>query len=570
MTPLISARSVPRRPVFWLGVILAAGLVMRVDRLGGRSYWFDEGFTWKLIGFPWREMIERIARDNHVPGYFLLAKLWAGAFGDSPWSLRFLSVLMGELAILGVYLLVREAFQEGRPEERADARVTDGAAGVGLLAATLVAFSVFQIRWATEVRMYSLGAALAAFSGWLLLRALCRPEPRFGRWLSYAVVTALFAYTHPYALFSIAAQAVFAAGYVAARNGWRPVAIRHDPRARALFLSYGMVFVLWSPWLPVLLAQKRQVSEAFWLPPMSWWVLSTSCYQMFSPDQYAANPSTATVALVTLACAVGFAALLWRGGPADWLVFLTGVVPVALSATLSLIQTNIFHRRYLLFAHLSFLAMIAVLIFRIRPVPARRATAAAVLIGALALYADYARDRASRAAAPGARAASTFLDGRRAPGELAVVSSPMLTPVLEGHSRDRAGWRTYKPRREYYHYEGTAVIRPEEYLTDEGLEALSGERVWVVDIEGWGQVKHSVPIPSGWVRKGEWRFPEIYSKPCAIIVREYETPPGAPRRSDEDHLSRLNRDRGGGPAAGAVHPGERPGVPRLPVNVHAA
>jgi hypothetical protein len=55
----------------------------------------------------------------------------------------------------------------------------------------------------------------------------------------------------------------------------------------------------------------------------------------------------------------------------------------------------------------------------------------------------------------------------------------MLTPVLEGHSRDRAGWRTYKPRREYYHYEGTAIVRPGEYLMDEGLEALSGGRVAV-------------------------------------------------------------------------------------------
>src|SRR5262249_3014377 len=106
MPPLALARSITRRPAFWLGVILAAGLAMRLDRLGGRSFWFDEAFSWKMIGFPWREMIERVAWDNHGPAYFLLAKLWAGAFGDSPWSLRFLSVLLGELAILGMYLLM--------------------------------------------------------------------------------------------------------------------------------------------------------------------------------------------------------------------------------------------------------------------------------------------------------------------------------------------------------------------------------------------------------------------------------------------------------------------------------
>src|SRR3954452_14438697 len=175
-----SARSVARQPAFWLGIILAAGLVMRLDRLGDRSFWFDESFTWKMLTFPWREMIARVARDNHGPVYFLLAKLWAGAFGDTPWSLRFLRVLMGELAILGMYLLMREAFRDGRPEgeERPGAGGTDRAAGIGLLTAALLATSVSQIRWACEVRMYSLGTALAAFSGWLLLRALCRPDPR--------------------------------------------------------------------------------------------------------------------------------------------------------------------------------------------------------------------------------------------------------------------------------------------------------------------------------------------------------------------------------------------------------
>jgi hypothetical protein len=120
---------------------------------------------------------------------------------------------------------------------------------------------------------------------------------------------------------------------------------------------------------------------------------------------------------------------------------------------------------------------------------------------------------------------SAFLDRRRAPGELAVVCSPMITPVLEAHARDPAGWRTYKPRRDYHHYEGTAIIRPGEYLTDEGLEQLPGGRVWVVDIEGWGQVKDAVPIPTRWARKGEWRFPEIYSRPCEFIVREYKVEP---------------------------------------------
>src|SRR5262249_18391699 len=158
------------------------------------------------------------------------------------------------------------------------------------------------------------------------------------------------------------------------------------------------------------------------------------------------------------------AALLWRAGPPDWFVFLSGVVPVALSATLSALDFNIFHRHYFLFAHLFFLAAIAVLVSRIRPRPVRFATASVVLLGFLVVYTVFARERATKAAVPGAKAAAAFLDAHRASGEPAVVCSPMLTPSLEGHARDRSGWRTYKPRREYPHYEGTAIIRPGEYI----------------------------------------------------------------------------------------------------------
>ncbi|MCA1685947.1 MAG: glycosyltransferase family 39 protein [Planctomycetia bacterium] len=339
--PPPSGWSPSRHPAIGLGLILAAGLALRVDRLGGRSYWFDEGFSWKIITFPWREMIARVAMDNHGPLYFILLKLWAGAFGDSPWSLRFLSVLMGEATILGMYLLASEAFR-GR---RGDDGGTHRASGIGLLAAALVAFSTFHILWSNEVRMYTLGTALAAFSGWLLLRTLWRPGPGPSGWPAYTLAITLFAYTHPYAMFSIAAQATFALGYVAADRAWRPGSLLKDARTRGLLLSYGSALVLWSPWLPVLRAQSRQVGEGFWLPPMSWWLVAKTCYQMFAPSQYDV-PSVPAAVVAAGACAACLALLLRRARPPDWFFFSTAVVPFALSGTLSFLQFNIWHRQY--------------------------------------------------------------------------------------------------------------------------------------------------------------------------------------------------------------------------------
>ena len=211
-----------------------------------------------MLTFPWREMIARVARDNHGPLYFVVAKLWAGLFGDSSLSLRSLSVLMGEVTIVAMYLFTRQAYRLGCGRELTEEEAEHRAEWAGVLTAALVAFSTFQVHWAGEVRMYTLGTALAAVSGWLLLWALARPAAGVGPWAAYSIATALFAYTHPYALFSIAAEAVFAFGYVAACNRWQLAAIKRDHRALALLLSYLAAFALWVPWLPVLMSQRRR------------------------------------------------------------------------------------------------------------------------------------------------------------------------------------------------------------------------------------------------------------------------------------------------------------------------
>ena len=51
-------------------------------------------------------------------------------------------------------------------------------------------------------------------SSWALLRALRSPERSHLAWLLYAVLALAFAYTHNIALLSVAAQALFAGGYL--------------------------------------------------------------------------------------------------------------------------------------------------------------------------------------------------------------------------------------------------------------------------------------------------------------------------------------------------------------------
>src|SRR5262245_15993436 len=159
-------------------------------------------------------MCVRITHDNSPPLYYFVLKLWTALVGSSPFALRFLSVLFGAVTVWAMYCFASVALGASDSERHA---TNSDAGGIALLVALLVGLSVFQIRWAWEVRMYTLGTALMALSSWLLFRALKSEQHLIRDWLLYGFTTLLFAYTHYYALFSIAAQALFLAGFLLAR-----------------------------------------------------------------------------------------------------------------------------------------------------------------------------------------------------------------------------------------------------------------------------------------------------------------------------------------------------------------
>ena len=153
-------------------LIIAGGLVLRTYGLYGRSMWFDESVSWRTIQFPFAEMIDRTVRDIHAPLFYVLLRLWDTLFGESIVSLRTFSLAFSALAMLGVYLFTVEAMAMGRSPGDGGAGSASRARWIGLVATALFAVSLFQVRYAWEIRMYSLGTALAMFSSWLLLRAL--------------------------------------------------------------------------------------------------------------------------------------------------------------------------------------------------------------------------------------------------------------------------------------------------------------------------------------------------------------------------------------------------------------
>lgn len=148
------------RDLWLLVLILLFGTAARLINIDLLSLWIDEGFTWNLTQYADPALILR--QDVHPPLYFALVDVWVELTGTSVLAMRYLSLLPSVLSIAVVYRVAQEL-----------ARQTGwNAAGVGLVAALLLALTDAEIFLAQEVRSYTLHVLFAALSMWGFLRWL--------------------------------------------------------------------------------------------------------------------------------------------------------------------------------------------------------------------------------------------------------------------------------------------------------------------------------------------------------------------------------------------------------------
>jgi hypothetical protein len=518
------ARSLYRRGVTCcvigaLCVITLVGLVFRIYQLADRSLWFDEAFAWRLLQFPFGEMLQRVGRDNHPPWYFIFLKGWAVVFGDSAFALRSLSILFGGLTILGTYFFATEAFGDDLRTTEPNADLRMRGRGIGLVAAALVAMSAFQIRYSQELRMYAMATALAIFSSWALFRAL-RPPSRLRRWLLYGLFALLLAYTHYYGLFTLGSQAVFVAVVLLMRAEWSLPRLLREPALRHAFLAASLVILGWLPWLPSFLQQRAQVEAKFWSHGVTPRTVAEECYYMFTVREYFDRPSRQDSLLAADLCVLALYLLRRKAGAAEWYVLGSAVAPllgcIAVSAPFTL--------RYLIIGHLFLLIGLAVLIWRVPFRLERGIVFAGVLSLFAILYYDYWRDL-DVAGRPGSRGAAAFLREHRRPGEPVIVCMPFFFFPLLHYASDQAGYYLYYNGRPIPHYNGSAAMTSGDLITEEQLSCLRSRRVWVVDMAKGFIGDHFVPVPPQWKEKGRNTFSDVARLGDAIVV-EYETGAG--------------------------------------------
>ena len=219
-----------RLPLVVTAIAVVIGVVLRFV-LADSPLWLDEAQTLAVIADGYGSVGAHLRGDGHPPLYYWLLLAWTDVIGDGDIAARSLSAVLGLAALPLVAITAKRV----------------GGANLVVPTLALAASSPFMVRYATEVRMYSLVIVLS-LAWWLLGRGAVE-RPTAGRLAGVAITTAALLLTHYWAAFLVAAGCVLIALVHRSEH--------HRAGTRSVVVAGLVGSLVFVPWLPSLVTQIR-------------------------------------------------------------------------------------------------------------------------------------------------------------------------------------------------------------------------------------------------------------------------------------------------------------------------
>jgi uncharacterized membrane protein len=206
----------------------------RVWRLTRYGLFGDEVFTFWVADQDLGSLIASVSGDVvHPPLFYFALKCWIGLGGSSILWLKLLPALFSFAAIPSVLLLCRELKMP--------------VAAINLTLG-LMAFNVFLVSYAQELRMYSLLMTLTVTSLWLLVKLVNRQTNTTRIHLALIGVNLLLVFTHYYGWLIVALELLF-------------LLIWKREIARGFAIGAGSVLLAFGPWAYVVIRAAKDKPE---------------------------------------------------------------------------------------------------------------------------------------------------------------------------------------------------------------------------------------------------------------------------------------------------------------------
>ncbi len=195
-----------------------AYVVLRVWGLTDSCPWFDEIFGVHAAEHAWGDIFWFLAQDLiHPPLFYILLKIWLAIGGDGLFWLRLFPLLFSFLAIVPFLYLCRELKLN---------RLTI------IVAFALLAVNGSLIKYAQEVRMYSLLLFLSLMSMWLFTRFFIKGKS----FVALIFVNILLVHSHYFGWLVVGSEVVAILAF-------------QRLKIRQTLLMFGITFVSFIPWM---------------------------------------------------------------------------------------------------------------------------------------------------------------------------------------------------------------------------------------------------------------------------------------------------------------------------------
>ena len=304
----------PNKYRWLIGSLCLLYVAVRLWRLTDACLWFDEIFGVHATEHSWGGMLWFVAQDLiHPPLFYALLKGWISIGGDGLLWLRLFPVFFSVIALVPFLNLCRELKLP---------------TSTIALALAFIAFNGALIKYAQEVRMYSLLFCLSLFSIWLFARFLFRGK---NIWI-LTLVNILLVHTHYFGWLVVLSEVIV-------------IAVLQRIKIRHVLIMAAITAVAFAPWLVAVVRAAGAGSEVSqnigWIKPpgfrslieLAGDLIEPFYFQVSSLDPTAIGWVTLPMLLLTVAAAIVWLANWKRGEDKDrfWLLGVFVLVPLVVA-----------------------------------------------------------------------------------------------------------------------------------------------------------------------------------------------------------------------------------------------
>lgn len=305
----------------WACIVpIALSIIIRTLYIGKSDIGADESYSLYYSQFSIGEIVRTLCQGDNPPLWEILLHWWIGIFGIGVISMRVLSLLFNVLTIIPIYLLGKHLSGKG----------------LCLTASLLYTFSTFSVFLSHEGRVYSLVGMLAAWSAWLFIILLEKPDKV--KWVAWITVNIFLMYSHYLSLWVIVVQAAI----------WIAIPQIRKSLGRGMLYAMLAILLLYCPIIPTLLWRFSESGMHG-----TWVNRSHGIDDLYSMICCFTNAPVTTVLALVLLAATGIKAIIriirheFTIGPL-MIVTLIWVIPLMVSFGLSFL-VGFFLNRYFYF-----------------------------------------------------------------------------------------------------------------------------------------------------------------------------------------------------------------------------